>query len=83
MNAFEIAGAALLAGFIPLGAVAVRCRPVDGLTALTAAGTLTMLELLCLAAGLDRSFEYGVAVVVAVMSWAGGLVFARFLGRWL
>jgi multisubunit Na+/H+ antiporter MnhF subunit len=42
-----------------------------------------VLVLLCLAEGFHRSFEYAVAIVAAVMSWLGGLVFARFLGRWL
>jgi hypothetical protein len=39
--------------------------------------------LLCLAEGFQRSFEVGVAIVAALMTWIGGLVFARFLGRWL
>ncbi|HEX5246322.1 MAG TPA: monovalent cation/H+ antiporter complex subunit F [Gaiellaceae bacterium] len=83
MNAFEIAATALLFGFVPLGVVAVRTRTIDGLVALEAAGVLTVLVLLCFAEGFHRSFEFGVAVVAAVMSWASGLLFARFLGRWL
>lgn len=67
---------------MPLAWVALRSRPVDGLAALQLAGTVTSLVLLCLAAGLDRSFEYALAVVSATLSWIGGLVFARFLGRW-
>jgi multisubunit Na+/H+ antiporter MnhF subunit len=73
----------LLAGFVPLGWVAVRRRAIDGLVALQLAGTATVLILLCLSAGFHRSFEYSLAVVAAVVSWIGGLVFARFLGRWL
>jgi multisubunit Na+/H+ antiporter MnhF subunit len=83
VNAFTIAALALLAGFLPLGACAVRRRPIDGLVALELAGILLVLILLCLAEGFHRSFEYGVAIVAAVMVWIGGLVFARFLGRWL
>jgi multicomponent Na+:H+ antiporter subunit F len=83
VNAFEIAATALLCGFVPLGVVAVRTRTIDGLVALEAAGVLTVLVLLCFAEGFHRSFEFGVAVVAAVMSWASGLLFARFLGRWL
>ncbi len=83
MNAFELAAAALLCGYVPLGIVAVRSRPIDGLVALELGGVLATLVLLCFAEGLHRSFEYGVAVVAAVLAWAGGLVFARFLGRWL
>jgi multisubunit Na+/H+ antiporter MnhF subunit len=83
MNAFEIAATALICGFLPLGFVVVRRRPIDALVALELCGTLTMLTLLCFAEGFHRSFEYDVAVMTAVLSWIGGLVFARFLGRWL
>ena len=83
MNAFAVAAMVLLAGFVPLGIVALRSRPIDGLVALEAGGTLTVLILLCLAEGLHRSFEFGIAVVAALLSWVSGLVFARFLGRWL
>ena len=31
MNAFEVAATALLLGYVPLGIVAVRSRPIDGL----------------------------------------------------
>lgn len=61
----------------------VRHRPLDGLVALEVAGTVAVLVLLCLAEGFHRSFEYGVAVVAAVLSWLSGMTFARFLGRWL
>ncbi|MBV8256222.1 MAG: hypothetical protein JO073_00240 [Actinobacteria bacterium] len=83
MNAFEVAGTMLLAGFLPLVWCAATRRAVDGLVALELAGTLTVLALLCFAEGFHRSFEFGVAAVAAVAVWTGGLVFARFLGRWL
>ena len=83
MNAFLVAATALLVGLVPLGAVAVRRRPIDGLVALEAGGALLVLVLLCLAEGFHRSSYYGVAVVAALMAWIGGLVFARLLGRWI
>lgn len=83
MNAFEVAGTVLLAAFAPLLWCAFTRRAIDGLIALELAGTLTVLVLLCFAQGFHRSFEFDVAVVAAVLVWAGGLVFARFLGRWL
>ena len=81
MNAFAVAATALLAGLAPLGWVAARRRPIDGLVALEAAGALTVLALLCLAEAFHRSTYYDVAVVAALMSWIGGIVFARFLSR--
>jgi multisubunit Na+/H+ antiporter MnhF subunit len=83
VNAFELAATVLLCGLVPLGAVAALRRPVDGLVALELAGTITMLVLVCFAEGFHRSFEFGVAIVAAALTWVGGLVFARFLGRWL
>ena len=83
MNAFTVAALALLAGWVPLGLVVLRRRAIDGVIALELMGTVGVLVLLCLAEGFHRSFEYGVAVVAAVLSWLSGLVFARFLGRWL
>ena len=83
MNAFVWAATGFLVAFVPLLFVALRRRPIDGLVALECAGVLLVLVLLCLAEGFHRSFGYSVAVVAAVMTWIGGLVFARFLGRWL
>lgn len=83
MNAFLIAATALLVGYVPLGWVVLRERAIHGLVALELGGTLAVLVLLCLAQGLERSFEFSVAIVAAVLVWAGGMVFARFLGRWL
>jgi multisubunit Na+/H+ antiporter MnhF subunit len=83
MNAFVWAATGLLLGYLPLLWVAARRRPIDGLLALECGGIVLVLVLLCLAEGFHRSFGYSVAIVAAVMTWIGGLVFARFLGRWL
>ena len=72
-----------MVGFAPLLLCAYARRAIDGLVALELTGSLTVLTLLCFAEGFHRSFEYGLAPVAAVTAWAGGLVFARFLGRWL
>jgi multisubunit Na+/H+ antiporter MnhF subunit len=82
MNAFLIAATVLLAALAPLlGAASLR-RPIDGLVALEAAGAVATLVLLCLSVGLGESILFTVAVVAAVVSWIGGLMFVRFLGRW-
>jgi multisubunit Na+/H+ antiporter MnhF subunit len=83
VNAFVWAAIGLLVGFVPLLYVVTRRRPIDGLVALECGGILLVLILMCLAEGFHRSFGYSVAIVAAVMSWIGGLVFARFLGRWM
>jgi multisubunit Na+/H+ antiporter MnhF subunit len=82
VNAFLVAATALLVGLVPLGAVALRRRPIDGLVALELAGAVTVLVLLCLVEGFHRSSFFDVPVIAALTTWIGGLVFARFLGRW-
>lgn len=62
--------------------MASRRRPIDGLVAVEAAGAVATLALVCLSVGLGNSLYFTVAVISAVASLIGGLVFARFLGRW-
>ena len=54
----------------------------SGLVALETAGAVLVLALLCLSVGLGESILFVLPVIAAVVSWIGGLVFARFLGRW-
>jgi multisubunit Na+/H+ antiporter MnhF subunit len=82
VNAFLVAATVLLAALAPLLALVSLRRPIDGLVALELAGTMAVLALLCLSAGLGESFLFVLPIVAAVVSWIGGLVFARFLGRW-
>ena len=83
MNAFLIAATVLLAALAPLLLAASLRRPIDGLVAVEVAGVVATLTLLCLSVGLGESILFTVAVIAAVASWIGGLVFARFLGRWV
>ena len=83
MNAFTVAATAMLAGFLPILWVCVRGHAVDALIALELAGALTTTALLCLAEGFGSSAMFGVPVVCATVSWVGGLVYARFMGRHL
>jgi multisubunit Na+/H+ antiporter MnhF subunit len=82
LNAFLIAATVLLAALAPLLVAASLRRPIDGLVVVEAAGAVTTLALVCLSVGLDNSLYFTVAVIAAVASWIGALVFARFLGRW-
>lgn len=80
---FLIAAIALLLGFIPCGIVIMRAGVVDAVVGLNLAGVLAALELVLLAEGLHRAPFFDLALVLAVLSLAGGLVFARFLERWI
>jgi multisubunit Na+/H+ antiporter MnhF subunit len=82
LNAFLIASTVLLAALAPLLVAASRWRPIDGLVVVQTTGAVATLALVCLSVGLGNPLYFTVAVVAAVASWIGGLVFARFVGRW-
>ena len=81
MNAFLIAGTVMLAAFVPVLVVCVLRPPIDGVVALELSGALATTILLCLAQGFARPSYLDLPIAAAVLSAAGGLVFARFLGR--
>jgi multicomponent Na+:H+ antiporter subunit F len=81
VNEWLVAALALLAGLVPCGLAVLRGGPVERLVALEVAGTVDTLVLLLLAQGYRRSIYADAALTLALLSFAGGLVFARFLER--
>jgi multicomponent Na+:H+ antiporter subunit F len=75
--------AMLVAGLTPCMLATLRGGPVDRLAGLILAGPVATLVLLLLAAGYGRPAYLDVALVLALLSFAGSLVYARFLGRTL
>jgi multisubunit Na+/H+ antiporter MnhF subunit len=83
MTAYFAAAAVLLAGLAPLIVFSVNASPPDGLVALNLGGTIATLVLMLLAEATQRQPFFDLAVVSAVLCFAGGLAYARFLERWL
>ena len=82
MNVWLLAATLLLLGLVPCFVVAARGRHVDGVAALQLAGVVASLVILLLAVGYDRSVYADAAVLIAVLSFAGGMAFVRFIQRW-
>jgi multisubunit Na+/H+ antiporter MnhF subunit len=78
---YLVAAIVLLAGWLPLIAVGVRARAIDGVVAVEVAGALTTLVLVCLTTGLHQSSFASLALIAAVCAVVSGLAFARFLDR--
>jgi multicomponent Na+:H+ antiporter subunit F len=78
-----IAGAVLLAAAVPLLWVCLKRSIFEALVALELAGTITTLVLLVIAEGTHRQPFFDLALVSALLSFGGGLAFARFLERWV
>lgn len=84
MNAWLYAGAGFALCLVPCAFVALRARNVvDRVVALEMTAACETLALLVLAEGFQRTYLFDLALALALLSFGGGLVFARFLERWL
>ena len=83
MSAFEIAAAVLLVALGVCGAAMLRADLGSRLVATQMAASIATFITLLLSAGFGRGFYVDVALVLAVTSVAGGLVYARQFERWL
>ena len=83
MNEWLLAAVVLLAALVPCGVVCVLRSPMEGLVALELAGVIDITILMLLAEGFHRQPFVDLAVVQAALSFAGAIVFARLLERWV
>ena len=81
MNVWLWAAAVLTVPLAGLAIVRIRRPLLEGVVALEAAGIDATLVLLLLAEGTRRQAFADLAIVLAAMSFAGGVAFVRFLER--
>lgn len=83
MNSFLVAAVLLLLAVFPLGVTALRGSIMNAVVAYEAVGSITVMELVLLAQGFDRSGEFELALLLSILMLASGLVYVHFLERWL
>jgi multicomponent Na+:H+ antiporter subunit F len=83
VNVFVIAAIAMLVAVIPCGIVACRGTLMDAVVAYEALSAIVVMVLALLAEGFKRPGEFEFPVILAVLMFGSGLVFVRFLERWL
>ncbi len=85
MTTAWLAGAlALCAGLAPCALVCLRAEdPLQKLVALEMGAILMTLALVMLAEAMQRTLFLDLALTEALLSFGGGLVFARFFERWI
>jgi multisubunit Na+/H+ antiporter MnhF subunit len=81
MNEWLVAAVVLLGAMLPCIGICLFRRPLDGLVALELAGVLTTALLMLLAEGFHRQSFVDLAVVFALLQFAGSLAFVRMLER--
>lgn len=83
MNVWLVTAVVLLVSLVPVGWVSLRAGPMDRVVALQLAGTINALILVVLSEALGRDALFDVALLVALLAFAGGLTFVRFMERWV
>jgi multicomponent Na+:H+ antiporter subunit F len=80
LNEWLLAASVLLmGGLVPLAIAAATADAISGAAALNLAGPIAALILLLLSEGLQRQPFVDLAVVLAIVSFVGSVVVARFL----
>jgi multisubunit Na+/H+ antiporter MnhF subunit len=79
VNGWLWAAAVLTAALVPLCVVAVRRPAADGFVALQTAGSDAVLILMLISEGTHRQPMIDLALVLALVAFAGGVGFVRFL----
>jgi multicomponent Na+:H+ antiporter subunit F len=83
VNLFVIAAIAMLLAVVPCGVVLVRGTVMDAVVAYETISAIVVMVLVLLAEGFKRTGEFELPVLLAVLLFGSGLVFVRFLERWL
>jgi multicomponent Na+:H+ antiporter subunit F len=79
VNAWLAGALGLCAGLLPCAWVCLRAKdPFDRLVALEMSAVIVLL-----AEAMQRPLFLDLALTQALLSFGGGLVFARFVERWL
>ena len=83
MNVWLIAGAAVAAALLPCADMCLRGSPERRLVGLEMAGLLLTIAMVLFTVGFARTAYIDLPLTLAVMSFGGNLVFARFLEKHL
>ena len=83
MNPWLIAGAAVTAGLVPCADMCLRGSPERRLVGLEMASMIVTIAMVLFTVGFGRSIFIDLPLALAIMSFGGGLVFARFLEKHL
>ncbi len=83
MNVWVLAGAAVSACLVPCADMCLRGTAERRLAGLEMASILVTIAMVLFTVGFGRVAFIDLPLALAVMSFGGGLVFARFLGKHL
>ena len=83
MSVWVIAAAAVSCALLPCADMCLRGSPERRLVGLEMASMMVTIAMVLFTVGFGRSAFIDLPVTLVIMSFGGGLVFARFLGKHL
>jgi multicomponent Na+:H+ antiporter subunit F len=83
VNVWELAAEVTIFALVPLAWLALRGDPRQRLVAFYMTGVVVTLLLMMLTMAFNRMPMMDLAITLALMSFGGGIVFARFFARHL
>jgi multicomponent Na+:H+ antiporter subunit F len=83
MNIWELGAEVMIFALVPLAWLAMRGNPEHRLVSFLMAGVVITLLLMLLTMAFNRMPMMDLAITLALMSFGGGIVFARFFERHL
>lgn len=83
MNCWIVTALAVLGCMIPCFLLCLRGDAMSRLVGLEAGSTMAVIVLLLLTEVVNQSSFVDLALTLALLTYGSGLVFARFLERWL
>lgn len=83
MNLWLIAAGAVSVSLVPCADMCLRGSPERRLVGLEMASVLVTIAMVLYTVGFGRSIFIDLPLALAIMSFGGGLVFARFLEKHL
>ena len=83
MNTWLVSALVFLFTLVPCGIAVFRGTALERLVGLEMAGMVEVMLLILLAESFHRPSTYDLALAMALLTFGVGLVFARFLERWL
>ena len=83
MNCWIVTALALLVCMVPCFLLCLRGDALSRLVGLEAGSTMAVMVLLALTEAFNQSSFVDLALTLALLTYGSGLVFARFLERWL
>lgn len=82
-NPWLVAGAAVAATLVPCAAMSLWGTPERRLVGMEMASVQVVIAMVLLTVGFGRTIFIDLPLALAIMSFGGGLVFARFLEKHL